>query len=60
MRDQEIIALPVVRRGRVLGMFTASDDIRLRRVPEEGVLSKPEPWRVRADGKGARRGHDCP
>jgi CBS domain-containing protein len=50
MHEQKIGALPVVGGGRVVGMLTETDVLKVFvRVLEEGIVSKPERW-----GRGER------
>jgi CBS domain-containing protein len=49
MLGQKIGALPVVDRGRVVGMLSALDLLRaLVRIMDEGVVSRPARWRAEA------------
>jgi len=50
MHEQRIGALPVVEGGRVVGMLTETDVLKVFiRILEEGIVSKPERW-----GRGER------
>jgi len=45
MHANKIGALPVIERGRIVGMLTGSDVLRaLIRIIDEGVVSKPTRW----------------
>ena len=45
MHEQKIGALPVVQGGRVVGMLTETDVLKVFvKVLEEGIVSKPERW----------------
>lgn len=46
MHEQKIGALPVVEAGRVAGMLTETDVLKVFvKILDEGVVSKPERWR---------------
>jgi acetoin utilization protein AcuB len=45
MHTNKFGALPVIERGRIVGMLTGSDVLKaLMRIIDEGVVSKPTRW----------------